>query len=112
MEVSAKTEDRFCLVSVLHDRIDAAAALEFKDAMRRATAHAPPVVILDLHRVNFIDSSGLGAIIAVMKHLAPKRALVLAGLTPAVEKVFTLTRMDRVFGIFHTLDAALTAHRE
>lgn len=111
MEVSAKTEDRFCLVSVLHDRIDAAAALEFKDAMRRATAHAPPVVILDLHRVNFIDSSGLGAIIAVMKHLAPKRALVLAGLTPAVEKVFTLPRMGTVFGIFHTLDAALTAYR-
>ena len=25
MEVSAKTEDRFCVVSVLHERIDAAA---------------------------------------------------------------------------------------
>ena len=55
--------------------------------------------------------AGLGAIVAAMKHLAPQRALVLAGLTPAVEKVFTLTRMDTVFGIFHTLDAALIAHR-
>lgn len=111
MEVSAKTEDHFCVVSVLHERIDAAAALEFKEAMRQTTADAPEVVILDLHQVNFIDSSGLGAIVATMKHLNPQRALVLAGLTPAVEKVFKLTRMDSVFSVFGTLEAALTAHR-
>jgi|TARA_R110002049_G_scaffold44333_5_gene129999 anti-sigma B factor antagonist len=109
MEVSAKTEDRFCVVSVMHQRIDAAAALEFKEAMRQTTADAPNVVILDLHRVDFIDSSGLGAIVATMKHLAPQRSLVLAGLTPAVEKVFKLTRMDSVFSVFNTLDAALSA---
>ncbi|NUH65366.1 STAS domain-containing protein [Sulfitobacter sp. S0837] len=111
MEVSTKTEDRFCVVSVLHERIDAAAALEFKDAMRQTTANAPAVVILDLQKVDFIDSSGLGAIVATMKHLMPQRALVLAGLTPAVDKVFKLTRMDSVFSVFGTLDAALTAHR-
>lgn len=111
MEVSAKTEDRFCVVSVLDARIDAAAALQFKEAMRQSTAGAPEVVILDLQRVDFIDSSGLGAIVATMKHLTPQRALVLAGLTPAVAKVFELTRMDSVFSVFGTLEAALSAHR-
>ena len=56
-------------------------------------------VIMDLTAVNFLDSSGLGAIVAVMKLLAPARRLELAGLTPAVEKVFRLTRMVSVFTI-------------
>jgi anti-sigma B factor antagonist len=34
-----------------------------------------------------------------MKFLAPARKLELAGLTPTVEKVFRLTRMDSVFTI-------------
>ncbi len=45
------------------------------------------------------NSSGLGAVVAVRKFLGPDRVLELAGLTPAVEKVFRLTRMDSVFVI-------------
>ena len=95
------------VVSVMEGRIDAAVALAFKDAMRKATTDGPETVVLDLQKVDFIDSSGLGAIVATMKHLAPARRLVLAGLSPAVDKVFKLTRMDSVFSVFASLDEAL-----
>jgi anti-sigma B factor antagonist len=49
--------------------------------------------------VEFLDSSGLGAVIAVMKMLGPERRLELAALGPAVERVVRLTRMDTVFTI-------------
>jgi anti-sigma B factor antagonist len=39
--------------------------------------------------------------------LAPARRLELAGLTPTVEKVFRLTRMDSVFTIHPSLDQGL-----
>jgi anti-sigma B factor antagonist len=42
-----------------------------------------------------------------MKLLGHDRKLALAGLTPPVDKVFRLTRMDSVFPLFHTLDTAL-----
>jgi anti-sigma B factor antagonist len=42
-----------------------------------------------------------------MKNLGSERRLVLAGLTPTVDKVFRLTRMDSVFGVFPTIEAAL-----
>jgi anti-sigma B factor antagonist len=84
------------LVRVLDDRIDAAAAVQFRDAMRTATEAGHARVVLDLERVNFVDSSGLGAIIAVMKQLGADRALELAGLQPAVAKVFRLTRLDEI----------------
>jgi anti-sigma B factor antagonist len=82
-------------------RIDAAVAIRFKDRMREVLADpgAAVRVVLDLSRVDFLDSSGLGAVVAVMKMTGPGRSLELAGLTPTVDKVFRLTRMDRVFTI-------------
>jgi len=47
--------------------------------------------------------------VAIMKTLSPDHRLTLAGLTPAVEKVFRLTRMDTVFRIFMTIEEALDA---
>jgi anti-sigma B factor antagonist len=88
------------LVRVNEDRIDAAVAVQFKDAMRDATSGNAPRVVLDLSQVEFLDSSGLGAVVAAMKQLGPDRKLDLLGLTPSVEKVFRLTRMDSVFGLF------------
>ena len=107
MELSSTTEEELRVISVEDTRIDAAVAIEFKDAMRAQTDGGPDLVVLDLSKVEFIDSSGLGAIVAAMKHMGTERRLALAGLTPAVARVFQLTRMDSVFSVFPTLDGAL-----
>jgi anti-sigma B factor antagonist len=107
MKLDTKTEERLRIVSVRDARIDAAVAIEFKDAMRVETDSGPDLVVLDLSRVEFIDSSGLGAIVAAMKSMGQARKLALAGLTPNVERVFKLTRMDSVFSVFPTLEGAL-----
>ncbi len=109
MKLSSILTDTLRIVTVEETRIDAAAAIQFKDAMRTETEEGPDRVILDLSIVDFIDSSGLGAIVASMKQMGRDRRLDLAGLTPAVEKVFRLTRMDTVFNLYPTLDAALDA---
>lgn len=87
------------VVRVAEERIDAAVAIRFKDAMTEATEAPSARVILDMSRVMFLDSSGLGAVVAVMKRLGADRPLELSGLTPIVAKVFRLTRMDTVFTI-------------
>jgi len=107
MELSSSLEPDLQIVTVQEQRIDAAVALSFKDRMRDLTEGQTPTVLLDLNHVQFIDSSGLGAIVAVMKNLDGDRKLVLAGLSPTVDKVFRLTRMDSVFSVFPTVEAAL-----
>ena len=99
MDLDVQRQGGTLVVRVNDTRIDAAVAIAFKEAMRQATAAGDPVVVLDLSAVTFLDSSGLGAVVSVMKHLGAGRRLELAGLTPAVEKVFRLTRMDSVFTI-------------
>ncbi|MGB3178243.1 MAG: STAS domain-containing protein [Albidovulum sp.] len=99
MNLSSDTADDALVVRVNEDRIDAAVAIQFKDRMSDLIGADAGRVILDLSKVTFVDSSGLGAIVAVMKLLAPARQLELAALTPNVSKVFHLTRMDSVFPI-------------
>lgn len=99
MNLSVDWRGASLIARVNESRIDAAVAIQFKDAMRDVVAMPSDRVILDLSQVQFLDSSGLGAVVAVMKLLESGRPLQIAGLTPTVEKVFRLTRMDRVFTI-------------
>lgn len=107
MGLRAQHSNCFCLLQVEDSRIDAAGAIAFKEAVRQASEGGQDDVLLDLGAVDFIDSSGLGAVVAVMKALGPDRRLHLAGLRPAVAKVFRLTRMDSVFTIHATVADAL-----
>jgi anti-sigma B factor antagonist len=110
MYLSSTTEAGHRVVTVNESRIDAAVALAFKDQMRAQTEGGPASVVLDLQNVEFVDSSGLGAIVASMKAMGAGRRLALAGLNPTVDKVFRLTRMDSVFKLYPTLDDALAQH--
>ena len=87
------------IVVVEEARIDAVIATRFKDRLREIVLRGRKPVRLDMRRVDFMDSSGLGAMIAVRKALPESLPLVLEGLTPNVERVFRLTRMDSVFDI-------------
>ncbi len=107
MNLSCTTDGNRRIVTVNEGRIDAAVALAFKEKMRGEVDGAPDNVILNLEQVQFVDSSGLGAVVASMKLLGPGRTLALAGLTPNVEKVFRLTRMDSVFPLYPSLDDAM-----
>ena len=110
MEFSCTEAGDVLIVRVMAERIDAAAALKFKDALRELTGAASHVA-LDLRDVQFVDSSGLGAIVAVMKLMGTTRRLDLAGLTPTVDKVFRLTRMDSIFTIYSSVDDILKLYQ-
>lgn len=99
MELFAEERGDILVVRPMQDRIDAACAIQFKDKMRELTRAPLGRVVLDLSQVAFLDSSGLGAVVAAFKALGPDRKLELSGLTPTVQKVFRLTRMDSIFTI-------------
>lgn len=107
MDLSSNNHNGINVITVGAPRIDAASAIQFKDAMRAVTSTGPEQIVLDLSGVMFVDSSGLGAIVASMKQLSDSRRLDLAGLTPDVAKVFRLTRMDSIFVIHESIDHAI-----
>ncbi|NBE07102.1 STAS domain-containing protein [Paragemmobacter ruber] len=109
MELSVTSEGAVTIVRPAGARLDAMAAVMFKDAMKSALEAGQARVVLDMSAVGFLDSSGLGAVVAVQRFLRQGQVLELAGLTTAVERVFRLTRMDRMFTIHAGLGDALRA---
>ena len=104
MELTANDQGEQVVVTLAEPRIDAAIATRFKDTMREIiTKHRKPVLV-DMRSVKFMDSSGLGAMIAVHKAMPQGVPLTLQDLTPDVMRVFRLTRMDSVFQIKATGD--------
>lgn len=88
-------------------RLDASNALAFKEAVVQRIAAGDRRLVLDLGGVEFIDSSGLGAIVGVLKNLAGSGSLVVCNVKGPVLNLFRLTRMDRVFTIVDGTDEAV-----
>lgn len=109
MNLTVANDGRRILVTIEEKRLDAAIATRFKDRMREIVSNGQKQVLLDMRQVDFMDSSGLGAVIAVHKAMPADVSLTLSGLTPNVIRVFRLTRMDTVFDISPAPDQAREA---
>lgn len=80
----------------------------------RATFHSSMEdqknVIIDLSKVDFVDSSGLGVLLSCLRHANDaSQRLALVGLADSVAALFELVRMHRLFKIYDTVDDALSA---
>ncbi len=89
-------------------RLDARVAVGFK-TQAAAMVEGGALVVLDLSPVAFMDSSGLGALVGVLKQCGRRGDLALAGVNAPVLELLKLTRMDRVFAIHDSVDAAVAA---
>ena len=97
------------LVVRIHEkRLDASISPALKVELWELVAqHSGCPLILDLGEAEFMDSSGLGVMISLLKLLGAEGDLKLTGVQGAVAQTFKLTRMDRVFPMYPNVDAAL-----
>jgi len=67
-------------------------------------------VLLDLSKVLFVDSSGLGSILAILKHIRAQGGEMMAcGMAKPVKVLFDLVRLDRVLVSLTDRDSALAS---
>jgi anti-sigma B factor antagonist len=67
-------------------------------------------IILDLAGVDFVDSVGLGVVVAALKRVRSRGGdVVVAGAAPRVREVFEITRLDEIVALFPDVDDALAA---
>jgi anti-sigma B factor antagonist len=68
-----------------------------------------PRLALNLRAIRYIDSSGIATLIEALKSAQRlQKDFVLFGLSPAVQDVFRLTHVNRIFRIFETEEEAVT----
>jgi anti-anti-sigma factor len=77
---------------------------EFQDSMRKQTASA---IILDLSRVPYMDSAGLGAVLGVLASCQRhNRGFGVTGVTDRIKTLFTVGRVDGLIPTFDSVAAA------
>jgi len=91
------------------DRLDAVTSNTLRKNVFKSiskTARPDRPVILDLQGVNYIDDSGLGAILSVMQAMQEKTEMLLCGAGENLKNIFRLTRVDGVLKSYDSLDEA------
>lgn len=72
--------------------LDVHSALQLRDELLARTDHKPTEVVLDLTDLTFVDSTGLGVIVSMLKRLRHDGGdLRVRGARTSVRKVFELT---------------------
>jgi anti-sigma B factor antagonist len=109
LEVTIEQVGKVTIVGLPGEYLDAGNSKEFKrDITPVLEAHQQ--VIFDMSQLRFVDSSGLGAVLACMRQLhAAGGTLKLCGMMKPVRALFDLVQMHRLLEVFDTKEEALRA---
>ncbi len=90
--------------------LDLKVADRFREALDTyLDRHPGSNLLLDLSRVNFIDSSGLGVILGRYKRLSKGgRVMVISGAKPQVRRILELSGIMKIIGVYSTESDALS----
>jgi anti-sigma B factor antagonist len=109
MEITTERA-RGVTVIILRGDLDFGAAAEVKRAVGAVLDHGETKVLLDLAGVSFIDSSGLGAVVAAMKRArAGGGDLKLCGLHEDVYASLTMTGLIKQIAVHADREAAVAS---
>ncbi len=100
MEIEHRKEGDILITKILNNRLDAHGADGFREKMSERISGGDRRIVLDISEVDFVDSSGLGAMVSVFKLIGDNGEIVISGPTDAAMRMFKLTRMNKVFRVF------------
>ncbi len=111
--MESKIERRADGLAILHltGRLDLASASIFRNQVTELLGDGVSIVILDLGEVPFVDSSGLGAIVAGLKAARQGGGdLRLAGAQEQMRSLLELTTLNSVLQPYATIEDAEYGH--
>lgn len=94
-------------------RLDSQGGNRLKEQVLAIPVEHPKLWIIDLASVEFIDSSGLGALVTVLKSARRQGCrLVLCHPSATVKLILEISQLDRVFEVFDELEAVFSTYSE
>ena len=107
--VSDRPNESVSVVSVTGE-IDVHSAPDLREGLESQIGRGLRGVVVDLTSVGFLDSTGLGALVAGRTAAGEREvALPVVCNSDRILKLFTITGLDGVFQIFGDLDSAVAS---
>ncbi|HZG40467.1 MAG TPA: STAS domain-containing protein [Nodosilinea sp.] len=86
--------------------LDSTKAETFRQSVEELLQNGAEIILVDLKDITFIDSSGLGTLVVLLKKIRGlNRTLCICSANDQVRMLFELTSMDRVFEIYEDRQA-------
>ncbi|MFN4258758.1 MAG: anti-sigma factor antagonist [Gemmataceae bacterium] len=112
METHLEIINNVGVLELLGEYLDESNCRDLKTQLANQVQHTPKLV-LDLGRVEFVDSSGLGVIIGSLSKIRGAGGdLKLANVTPRVRTLFDLVRLQNLVDILDTRDEAVASFKQ
>ena len=106
--------DKFIAIKINLSRATLKETSEFRDYLDDLFKDTNKNIIIDLTACEYLDSSFLGALVSLLKRLAlMNRSLNIVfdrNKDTHNPEIFSITKMDKIFKIFNTLEEAFTSH--
>jgi len=100
------------VVMDLAGRLDLASGSNLKDEVKKLFVRDITNIHFNLARVEFINSSGLGSLVSIMKEVRLKKGrLTLSNLAGYVQEIFDITQLSHIFEIYPTEEEALASYQ-
>lgn len=100
MELETRKENEIIYIKPLVKRIDASSSTVFKAQITDFIVQGEMLIVLNLGSVEFIDSSGLGALISILKTVSNSKGnIALCDVNPNVLNLFAITRINSILSI-------------
>ncbi|WOD38072.1 STAS domain-containing protein [Nodosilinea sp. E11] len=81
--------------------LDSTKAEAFRQSVEALLQEGAEIILVDLKNITFIDSSGLGTLVVLLKKIRGlNRSLCICSINDQVRMLFELTSMDRVFDVY------------
>lgn len=110
MQLTKERRGKVSVISLLASELDAGNVSEFREALANVLEDSDRFVLLDLSQVEFVDSSGLGTILSLLRRLIGAGGdLKVCGVDGPVRTLFELVRLHRVMDIFQDCESAIDA---
>ncbi len=107
MDITKRTKGDIVVLDISGE-IDLYNAPEIKDIINKLIEEMKYNVIINLEKVSYIDSSGIGALISSLSNLKKYQGgLKIINVYASVRKVFELTKLTSFFEIYDTEEDAL-----
>lgn len=109
--LQVRKDDRVTVVQLLDDKVqDAERIALMGEELMALSSEGSPRMVVNLDNVRFLSSAAINKFVVLDRRLeASGGDLKLSNLSPEVEEVFNITRLNAVFDIFATEEEAVGA---
>lgn len=91
----------------LNGLLDAFSEPTFRKVLSKCVDEGPHNLILDLSTIDFVDSSGLGALVQLVKKTQSEGGTLQVVTNPRVTQTVKLVRLEQFLSLQPTVDAAI-----